>query len=279
MSIRMSTAMSTARFTGTYPRVFVDALLKTRGRVVSSAPDACACSSFAFSFRGSAANAYACRFCTSSRSTGVVNSHSSWRRPEKETRPLRARGVAAPWYTTYQSFSSHISLCVHAETALMYATCRFSLYLEPCELHAAALMLNASAVAKMSVAQSAWNVSTCSSEPAGRRPGCRRAPRSGRARRTSRGACRSVPRTNRRTLRGSSDACADRKRRQTLFRSFVRRSSRRCASRRRCARRERSEADRGERLFFDAGLHYPPERRRRTHRASSPGSPTAGSRC
>ena len=52
----------------------------------------------------------------------------------------------------------------------MYATCRFSLYLEPCELHAAALTLNASAVAKMSVATSAWNGSTCSSEP-GSAPG------------------------------------------------------------------------------------------------------------
>ena len=50
----------------------------------------------------------------------------------------------------------------------MYATCRFSLCPEPCRLHAAALMLNASAVAK---SRSAWNVSTCSSEPGEPAPG------------------------------------------------------------------------------------------------------------
>ena len=110
----------------------------------------------------------------------MVNTHSSTRSAEKETPPgisppplsaSSATTSANAFTVTNQSRPSHISLCVQAETALMYATCRFSLYLEPCELHAAALMLNASAVAKMSVAQSAWNVSTCSSEPGGPAPG------------------------------------------------------------------------------------------------------------
>ena len=76
-----------------------------------------------------------------------MKTHSSWRRPEKDTTAPRARGDAARRYTTYQSFCSHISRCVQAATALMYATCRFSLYLEPCELHAAALAFNVNAAA------------------------------------------------------------------------------------------------------------------------------------
>ena len=178
-----------------------------------------------------------------------MNSHSSWRRPEKETRPLRARGVAAPWYTTYQSFSSHISLCVHAETALMYATCRFSLYLEPCELHAAALMLNASAVAKMSVAQSAWNVSTCSSEPGGPAPGM---PSSTAFRSSAAYQPRSLsfsttnkPKNTARIVRRGLRIVKDVRR--CFVRSFaVRRDDVRRGER---ARRERSEEARGERLF------------------------------
>jgi len=131
-SINTSTAMSKTRFTGTYPEVLCAARSLDVVRAASlfdfssratfftlSAPtpgdksaffreaeesgsaillpsSASPPASFARSLRGSAANAYACRFCTSNKSTGVVNTHSSWRKPEKDTSPFFAFGVAAP---------------------------------------------------------------------------------------------------------------------------------------------------------------------------------------
>ena len=136
----MSATMRTVRFTGTY--------VDFRSRVSE----------------GSACSAYACRFCTRSNNTGVVNTHSSCLRPLKLTFPPTAPLVLALSYATYQSRPSHISLCVQAATAEMNATWRLSRVLFACTLHAAALRLKSRATTKIKHAIRAWCSSTWSDE-------------------------------------------------------------------------------------------------------------------
>ena len=156
--IASSAAINKNLFTGTYAYALAERL---RARVSVRAPDSADSETFSFVFLtdsvstrgfasrlsldGSSAKAYSCRCCTSSRSTGVVNTHSSTRSAEKETPP----GISPPPFdstnesemyplsasstttstdaftVTNQSRPSHISKCVNAATALMYATCRF----------------------------------------------------------------------------------------------------------------------------------------------------------